>query len=300
MVGAALLAGWMVTGAAQAGDEVQKDVRRPGRQVEIARMFGGGGRLGVSLEEVGAEDVARLGLSAERGAVVTDVEAGSAADKAGLKDGDVIVRFGGQDVWSAAQLARLVRETPAGRTVDVDVSRGGSAQKVSVTLAKPDRDHLMGHGPGWVGENFHFEMPDMPDMPDVPGMAGVPTPPIPPMPPFGPGRGRKLGLAYQELGEQLARYFKVDGGVLVTDVDADGPAGKAGVKAGDVIVRVGGKDVKDGGDLREAIRDAEEGKTVTLGVQREGRPMDVAVRVGASDRPRPAPGHGARRGGAGA
>ena len=104
-------------------------------------MLGGGGRLGVSLEEVGADDVGRLGLSAERGAVVTDVQDGSAAEKAGVQKDDVIVRFGGQEVWSAAQLARLVRETPAGRTVDLEVSRGGSVQKLSVALARPDRDH---------------------------------------------------------------------------------------------------------------------------------------------------------------
>src|SRR5512132_2274768 len=116
MGGAALLAGWMVAGAAEAGDE-RPEARRPDRRVEITRVFGGGGRLGVSLEDVGAGDVARLGLSAERGALVSSVEEGSAADKAGVKEGDVIVRFGGQEVWSAAQLARAVRETPAGRTV---------------------------------------------------------------------------------------------------------------------------------------------------------------------------------------
>ena len=108
-------------------------------------------------------------------------------------------------------------------------------------------------------------------------------PPVPPIPPgfhhFGPGRGRKLGLSYQELGDQLARYFKVEGGVLVTDVDEDGPAGKAGIKAGDVIVSVGGKAVKDGGDLREALRDAAGDGSATIGVQREGRSMDLAVKM---------------------
>jgi serine protease Do len=276
MGGAALLAGWMVTDVARAGDEGEKDARRPGRRVEVMRMFGGGGRLGVSLEDVGADDVGRHKLAGERGAVVTDVQEGSAAEKAGIKDGDVIVRFGGQEVWSAAQLARVVRETPAGRTVEVEVSRGGSVQKLSVALAKPDRDRQFGFGPG--GEDFHFEMPDLPEL------ANLPTPPIPPMPPaafhLGPGHGRKLGLSYQELGDQLARYFKVEGGVLVTDVDEDGPAGKAGIKAGDVIVRVGGKAVKDGGDLRDALRDAEPGSDTTIGVQREGRAMELTVKLG--------------------
>lgn len=294
-----LLAGLMYTEVARAGDEGEKDARRPGRRVEVMRMLGGGGRLGVSLEEVGADDVGRLGLSAERGAVVTDVQEGSAAEKAGLKAGDVVVRFGGQDVWSAAQLARLVRETPAGRTVDLEVSRGGSIQKLSVALAKPDRDHMFGRGPGGMGEDFHFEMPDLPELGDLR------TPPVPPMPPdfeggpmrhmFRLGQGRKLGLSYQELGDQLARYFKVDGGVLVTDVEEDGPAAKAGIKAGDVIVRVAGKAVKDGGDLRQALADAAAGSSATIGVQREGRSMDLTVKLAEADPARLAPAARARR-----
>ncbi len=295
MVGAALLAGWVVTDIARAGDDGEKEVRRPGRRVEVMRMLGGGGRLGVSLEEVGADDVSRLGLSGERGAVVTDVQEGSAAEKAGVKEGDVIVRFGGQEVWSAAQLARLVRETPAGRTVDLEVSRRGSIQKLSVALVKPDRDRLIGVGPGGMGEDFHFEMPDLPELADLP------APPIPPMPPafrLGPGQGRKLGLSYQELGDQLARYFKVEGGVLVTDVEETGPAANAGIKAGDVIVRVGGKAVKDGGDLREALRDADAGSDATIGVQREGRSMDLTVKIGAAEPARLAPAARVRRRGA--
>jgi|SRR5688572_4573321 len=297
MVGAAVLAGWIVTDAAQ-GDEGEKEVRRPGRRVDVLRMLGGGGRLGVSLEDVGADDVGRLKLAGERGAVVSDVQEGSAAEKAGVKDGDVIVRFAGQDVWSAAQLARLVRETPPGRTVDLEVSRGGSIQKLSVALAKPERGRLIGVGPGALGEDFHFEMPDLPELADL---HVPPVPPLPPMPPafhFGPGQGRKLGLSYQELGDQLARHFKVESGLLVTDVEENGPAGKAGIKAGDVIVRVGAKAVKDGRDLREALRDAEAGSDATIGVQREGRSMDLIVKLGEAEPARPAPAARARRRGA--
>jgi serine protease Do len=292
--GAALLSGWVTVDVARAGDEKKDDARRPGRRIEVRRMLGGG-RLGVSLEEVAAGDVSRLGLSAERGAIVTEVHEGSAAEKAGLRKDDVVVRFGGQEVWSAAQLARLVRETPAGRTVEVEVSRGGSVQRLSVALAAPDRDRVFRFGP----EDFHFEMPDLPDLPDL---ADIPTPPVPPMPPmtelhrrFNLGQGRRLGLSYEELGDQLAGYFKVEGGVLVTEVREDSPAARAGIKAGDVIVRAGGKAVKDGGDLREAIRDGAAGSALTLGIQREGRAMDLAVTLGEADSARP-PARARRRG----
>src|SRR5688500_7332569 len=78
MGGAVLLSGWMLTEAARAADEGEKAVRKPGKRVEVMRMLGGGGRLGVSLEEVGADDVGRLKLAGERGAVVTEVQEGSA------------------------------------------------------------------------------------------------------------------------------------------------------------------------------------------------------------------------------
>jgi len=137
-------------------------------------------------------------------------------------------------------------------------------------------------------------------------MAEMPHPPVPPMPPSfeggpgnhvffrGPGSGRRLGLAYQEMGEQLAKYFKAEGGVLVTDVDEDGPAAKAGVKAGDVIVSFAGKPVGDGGDLREALREAS--GTVTIGVRRDGRAMDLSATLAEPDADAPRPMRRTRKG----
>jgi S1-C subfamily serine protease len=93
------------------------------------------------------------------------------------------------------------------------------------------------------------------------------------------GGPRKLGIEYMDVGEQLAGYFKLSGksGVLVSSVDADGPAAKAGMKAGDVVLKVGGTAIADGDDLRKAVSEAEGGKEVTVTVQREGRPLDLKV-----------------------
>jgi serine protease Do len=289
----ALIAAGAATSATVGAHDEDNRVRKLDRRVEVIRA--GGGKLGVRLEDVDKEDVARLKLSAERGAIVKSVSPETAAEKAGIKDGDVIVRYEGETVQSAAQLARLVRETPAGRTVAIEVSRNGAVQKLSATLAE-GRDRVR------VGDfgDFDIEIPHIEsfNMPAIP-----PVPPVPPVadmfrydgkgPSFlfrGPGGPRRLGIEYQELSDQLARYFKVDKGVLVTSVDEDGPAGKGGLKAGDVIVKFDGQAIEDAEDLRDQVRKAEGGRDVAVTVQRDGRSVDLKVKLespGPEKRPRP-------------
>jgi serine protease Do len=247
------------------------------RRVQIVRM--GGAHLGVQLADVGKEDVARLKLSEERGALVKSVDSDTPAEKAGLKEGDVILRYQGEAVQGAAQLARLVRETPTGRTVSLEVSRGGAVHKLSATLEE--------------GKGGPLRLGDI----------EVPTPAMPPMPPippdafrwedglFGKGRAmvfprhghgpRRLGIEYQEVSGQLARFFRLpdERGLLVTSVDEDGPAAKGGLKAGDVILKFGGKDVRDAEDLRHEVMHAAS-QEVTITVQRDGKPLDLKLKLG--------------------
>jgi membrane-associated protease RseP (regulator of RpoE activity) len=264
----------------------------------------GGGRLGVALADVKKDDVAVLKLQEERGAVVKSVDADSAAAKAGLKEGDVIVRFQGDAVWSAAALARMVRETPVGRTVSLEVTRGGAVQKISATLGEP---------------KHHFEMflPGGPDAPHAPMPPHPPLPPQSPQPPMGsvphamplpPGHQRsedrvfgwksrdddsdeplvrilhssgppRLGVVLQDVDGQLARYFKLPAGkgVLVTSVEENSAAAKAGVKSGDVVQKLDGTAVATASELRSAVRKAEGGKPLTLSVWRDGKSVDLAV-----------------------
>jgi len=269
-----------------ASDERAGDKSR----VQVVRI-GGGARLGVGLEDVKSEDLTRLGLHDERGALVKDVEAGSPAEKAGLKEGDVVLRYQGENVLSAAQFARLVRETPPGRKVSLEVSRKGAAERLTATLEERKGRLPLGGG------SFQFEMPEMPEMPEI-----APVPPVPPVPPapdhawgreggrpflfreFFGDRPARLGIRYQELSEQLAKYFKVEeGAVLVTSVDEEGPAGKAGVKAGDVIVEVDGKPIKDGSAFREQVAHLEPGAEARLTVKREGRSLDLKLTVGGKE-----------------
>ena len=243
------------------------------REVRRLEIFGAPGtHLGVRLADVTSGDLARLKLSEERGAVVTDVEPGTPAERAGLKEGDVILRYQDQDVSSVAQLVRLVRETPAGRRVALEISRDGQPQKLAATLAESN-------GPRWVDHLLDGSLGD------------VPLPRVAPLPDGHRGlalrdmlfeRGaRKLGIEYQEISGQLARYFKLDGpGLLVTQVDPEGPADKAGLKAGDVLLKVDGQPVEDADALRRAVAGLDPGTEATLSVQREGTTRELKLKAG--------------------
>ena len=257
----------------------QDDVREP--LIRAFRMAGGGSYLGVNLSDLGRDDQSRLKLADERGALVKDVRPDTPAAKAGLKADDVIVRFDGETVRSAAQLSRLVRETPAGRPVTIEVSRGGALQRLTATL---DEGHDFNRFLGDAGD-MNLDVPPVPPVP--------PMPPVPPIEPLVRGgmdrlnreffipRPGRLGIQYQELSGQLARYFTVEAGsLLVSEVDAGSPAGKAGLKAGDVIVKLDGKAVSHGQDLREQVARAADGSQITLGIRRDGKPLDVKVTVG--------------------
>jgi serine protease Do len=270
----ALATGALFGSPAVRGAENADKVVRP-RRIEVIRMAGS--RLGVQIGDVGKDDVSRLRLGEERGAVVLGVEDDSPAAKAGLKKDDVILRFQGEAVQSAATLSRMVRETPPGRTVNLEVSRGGSAQKMTALLQ--DRG-----GPVDVGD-FDLDVP----MPPEP-----PVPPVPPMPgdvfkwkghdrhafmfPGIEGGGpRRLGIAFQDVSGQLAKFLHApsDRAVMVVSVDEGSAAEKAGIKAGDLIVRFSGREIRDTGDLREEVRRAESGKEVGITVHRDGKPVEL-------------------------
>lgn len=290
-VPAILLAGLALgPGDVRAGEKDQ-DEKKVEKRVIVRHA--GGSMLGVGLDETEGD---------LRGAKVRSVEEGSPAEKAGIKEGDVIVRFDGEPVRSVSHLARLVGETPAGRSVAIDVSRGGTTQKLTATLAEGKRRVRVFSGDGLPGmREFAFEMPEfdiqVPEPPEAPAAPHAPAAPLAPRAPMPHawswksddgydmvfrmlgGGPRKLGIEYMEVGEQLAGYFKLSGktGVLVSSVDADGPAGKAGMKAGDVILKLGAEAIADSDDLREAVAKAEGGKEVTVTVQRDGRPLDLKV-----------------------
>jgi serine protease Do len=270
---------WMLAGALIGVGPVRAE---ESVQVIERHALLGGSRLGVTLEELTPAEARELGLDPPRGARVVGIEDDSPAEDAGLRKGDVIVAFDGESVRSTRQLARLVRETPADRSVEIEIARDGRRETLTAELvAGPGLHTFRGFtGPGATGSGQPFDW-------DAPGDLGEDSPgprfwlgPNAPHLQLELGRPR-LGIRYQELGDQLAEYFGVSAGaVLVVRVDPDSPAERAGLKAGDVVTRIGDRAVERGSDLRRAVREAEEGETVHMTVSRRGtsRELEIALR----------------------
>lgn len=224
--------------------------------------------LGIGAQDVDSERASALKLKDVRGAEVRNVVEDSPASKAGFKEGDVVLEYNGQPVEGSAQLTRLVRETPVGRQVKITVWRNGASQTLTATL-EPSKSMVF-EGGTWT-------------MPEV----RIPEIQIPPIPPVEIPRFEMsyqnpvLGIFGESLGQQpqLAEFFGVTEGVLVKSVTRNSGADKAGIKAGDVIVKVEDTKVNTSRDITAALRNNRSKKTVTVTVVRNKKEMPLTVTV---------------------
>ncbi len=225
--------------------------------------------MGVHLSEVPPSQVSQLKLQAGEGALISEVEKDGPAAKAGLEPNDVVLRFDGERVRSVAELRRLVRETPPGRTVEVEISRDGNRHKFHLTLDSHPENR------SFVGPHFDMHMPAI----EIPRVT---------IPSFdfnlssGPSR---LGITADDLTPQLAKYFGVTQGkgVLVTSVMKSSPAEKAGLRAGDCIVRADTTPVGSIWELRQALAESSRAKReVNLSVVRDRAQQDLKVELEAT------------------
>ena len=186
------------------------EAQRPGERVRAMRFVeqAAGPQIGLAVREVTPADVERESLVSSRGAVVSAVTDGSPADEAGVRAGDVVVAFDGETVRSARQLSRLVQETPPGRAAGITVRRDGARLELEVTPVNRPASADDFRGPldriGRLGEELgrRFEGFRIPE--------------------FDVFRSRtRLGIGAQALTPQLADYFGVEEGVLVTHVEED-------------------------------------------------------------------------------
>lgn len=224
------------------------------------------GYLGVFMQELDGDVREGLDLDVESGVLISGVEKGGPADEAGLADGDVIVAFNGQKVDDPDDLKRLVRDTKPGEKVEIEVIRDGKTKTLTLTVGEwPDDPSWLSVGDlHFNGDDFKEHIGNM-----VYAFSGKP----------------RLGVEVSELNEDLAGYFKTKAGqgVLVLDVDEESVAGDAGVKAGDVIVKVGEEEVKSVDALRESVGDYEEGDEFDIQVVRKGKKKTLKATMDETD-----------------
>jgi len=229
---------------------------------------GTGAYLGVDIGEVTSERVSALKLKEEDGVEVLMVDQDSPAGKAGLKEHDVILTLNGTPVESGAQLRRMIHETPAGRTVSLGISRDGQPQTIKAQLA--DRRKALGK----PGEKNWPVIPPIPPMNfnfgdmEMPSIVVVHS-------------SMRSGLMVENLTPQLGEFFgaKNGKGVLVRSVEKGSSAEKAGLRAGDVIVKVNGEAVTDVGDFSHALRNHKSGGNASVAVIRDKHEQTLSLPV---------------------
>jgi serine protease Do len=209
------------------------------------------GWLGVRIQDV-TDDVAEaMGLDAAAGALVTDVPDGPAAE-AGMRAGDVIVSFDGQDVEDTRGLVRQVGNTEVGKTVRVVVNREGKTQTLRVELGR--REEAEGTVPAAQTE----------DEPEAPSEMNM------------------FGLSIQPLNDELRGQLELESeaeGLVITDVDELSSAYEKGVRAGDVITEAGQRKVTTISGFEDRVAEARDAgrKSLLLLVRRAGEPRFVAL-----------------------
>ncbi len=200
------------------------------------------GWLGVMIQKITPELMEKLGLKSTAGALVADVTKGGPADKAGIKRGDVIIRYNGRLIREMNELPFLVASTPVGKIVDVEVLRKGKKRVFKVKIGK-------------LQEKEQKE-----------AMAEKTV---------------KLGMRVEEINPELRQRFGITEkkGVVVVDVDRFSPAYEAGIRKGDIILEIDQKPVKDLNDYVKMINKYKKGDTILFLIKRGGNTIYLTLKV---------------------
>lgn len=203
------------------------------------------GVLGVTVQPITSDMAASLGLKDMNGVIVSSVQPGGSAEKAGLKQGDVITKLNGVAVTDSNGFRNRVASTQPGTSITLSVLRDGREQELTATL---------GERPGTGGEKSDAN-------------EGA--------------KGGKLGVSVEPLTPELAAQLQLAAGtkgLVVRDLDPEGAAAEAGIQRGDVIVEFNRQAVTSVDQLRGALQ-AASGRPVLMLINRSGNNLFVTVRV---------------------
>ena len=198
------------------------------------------GRIGVQIGEVSREVAESIGLGKAQGALVSHVQSGSPAEKAGVRAGDIITRFDGQPIEKVSDLPRMVGNAKPGTRGTVTVFRQGKSLDLNLTVAAMEPEKGGSRAASAAGE---------------PKTAA----------------SQSLGLAVADLSAEQKAKLKTQRGVRITDVD--GPAASVGLRPGDLILAVANTDVSSAAEFEAAASKAMKG-------EKAGKPVNLLVQRG--------------------
>lgn len=202
------------------------------------------GRIGVQIGELTKEVAESLGLAKAQGALVQRVEVGSPAEKAGVEAGDIIQKFNGVMIDRSSDLPRLVGNIKPGTRAAMTVWRKGAARELPITVAEME------------SEKATAKREEKKAKPEI--------------------AANSLGLVVSDLTDAQRKELKVDGGVMVDS--AEGSAARAGLRTGDVVVRLNNTDIKDSRQLASVLAKLESKKIVVVLVRRGDASQFVPIR----------------------
>ncbi len=204
------------------------------------------GWLGVVIQEVDKDLADSFGLKKPQGALVADMQAGGPAQKSGLQVGDIILKFGREEILTSGDLPHVVGATTPDSKVPVVVMRNGKRKTVNVTIGR-----LAG------GESSSSSLSSSET-----------------------SKGTdKLGLMVEDLEPALKEQWRIAGGVLVSQVDAQGPAAESGIAPGDVVVQLGFEQIESVREYRQVLKKLPKDSLVPIRFYRDGRPTFRTIRL---------------------
>jgi len=230
------------------------------------------GYLGVDLADVDTEKAQSLRLKDTRGAIITLIDHDAPAGPI-LKVNDVVLQFDGQNIESAEQLRKMLKEIPPGRKVSIEISRDGNIQTLAVELAdRPALEHNIWNKLGASGD----DVAQPTGMGILTGAGDTTSPGGFHMPFF--GSTLNVGVLVEPLTSQMAEYLGVPSGLMVKQVARKSEAASAGLKAFDIILKVGPESINNLASWDRALR-TNQGKPVAVTILRERKQQTLTLQV---------------------
>lgn len=226
------------------------------------------GYLGIDITDLDAGKAQALRLKDTHGAVVTLIDHDAPAGHVGLKVNDVVLQLNGQPIDGAEQFRRMMKAMPPGRRITLAISRDGSLQSIAVQLV--DRSVME--------KNVWNHLGSSSSVPEMGILSGDTMPSGFHLPSF--GSTLKVGALVEPLTAQMAAALGVDSGLMVKQVARKSEAEKAGLRAFDVILKVGSEPIATSADWDRALR-SNQAQPVQVTILRDKKQQTVTLDVDA-------------------